>query len=110
MDAFGRNLRHYRMMVGMTQEDLARATGVTRGSLSNYEINRTEPEFEFICRAAQVLGVSIDQLFADKVDNDYIARMLVTDDEAGLLQAYREADPIYQNVALDILRSHRRQE
>jgi hypothetical protein len=36
--------------------------------------------------------------------------MLVTDDEAGLLQAYREADPIYQNVALDILRSHRRQE
>ena len=106
---FGRNLKYYRSVLGMTQEDVAKTMGVTRGSIANYETGRSEPEFAFVCKAASVLGVTIDELFADQLREDYIAKVLITDDERGLLQAYREADPVYQGIALEILRAHRRQ-
>ena len=107
---FGRNLKYYRTILGMTQQDLADSTGVTRGSIANYEISRSEPEFEFVCKAAAVLGVSLDELMTDHEYGGYTRRLLVTDEESELIRIFRDADPVYQNVALDILKSHRRQE
>lgn len=105
---FAKNLRAYRMMSRMTQQDLASAAGVTRSAINNYEAGKSEPSFEALCHLADILGVSLTELVTQHEIPDYARRELVTDDESAVLQAYREADPVYQSVALDILRSHRR--
>lgn len=105
-NTFAKNLRAYRMLAGMTQADLAKATDTTRSSINNYEAAKSEPNFETLCLFARVLGVDITDLIQGQVP-DFTRRMQVTDDESALLQAYRDADPVYRNVVLDILRSHK---
>ena len=106
---FAANLRAYRAMAGMTQTELAKATGTTRSMINNYEQGRSEPSFEVLCRMAAALGVELDALVKEhEYYPEYIRTMQVTDDESALLQAYREADTVYQGVALEILRTHRR--
>ena len=108
---FGSNLRAYRTAAGMTQLEFAKAVGITRSAVNNYELRGTEPTFELLCRMASVLGVEITDLITERsVIPNYVQRALVTDDEAAILQAYREAEPIYQGVALEILRQHRKEE
>ena len=105
---FAQNLKAYRQLARMTQQDLATSTGVTRSAINNYEAGKSEPSFEALCHISDILGVSLTDLVTDHEIPDYARRELVTDDESAVLQAYREADPVYQSVALDILRSHRR--
>ena len=105
---FGKNLRTYRMMAGLTQEYLAKSAGVTRNAIANYESGRSEPNFEQLCVFSRTLGVEVSDLITEHLEYpQYVHRMQVTDDESALLQAYRDADPVYRNVVLDILRSHK---
>lgn len=105
---FARNLKAYRTMLGMTQNDLAMSVDLTRSSINNYESGKSEPSFEVLCKLAAILGIDITQLIYDEDIPEYTRRSLVTDEESALLQVFREADPIYQGVALDILRQHKR--
>lgn len=105
---FAENLRTYRQMANLTQEDLARSVSITRNAVANYESGRSEPNFEILCKFAEILGVDIMDLLSEGTVPDYMRRVQVTDEEWALLQAYREADPIYQTVAMDVLRSHKR--
>lgn len=107
--AFAKNMKVYRQLMGMTQEDLARSLGITRASVANYELGRNEPSFELLCALTSVLGVDANMLLkeTDQYPN-FIRTAQVTDEESAVLQAYREADPVYQNVVLDILRQHKR--
>jgi len=106
---FARNLKAYRNAMRMTQADLAKAAGITRAVINNYELGRSEPSFDNLCKMADVLGVEITDLVEPEAQiPNYIRRIQVTDDESALVQAYREADPVYRAVALEILRNHRR--
>ena len=107
---FGKNLKSFRTSAGMTQTELAKALGITRSSVNNYESRNTEPTFEILCKMASVLGVEITDLITEQtVIPNFIRMAQVTDKESALLQAFREADPIYQGVALDILRQHQKE-
>lgn len=106
---FAKNLRAFRMSLGITQEELAKRVGSTRSSINNYESGKSEPNFEMFCRLISQLGLEPDQLLYEQdFGIPYVCTRQVTDDEAALLSAYREADPVYQTVALDILRQHRK--
>ena len=106
---FAENLRFYRRNLGITQEELARRVGSTRSSINNYESAKSEPSFEALCCLTRELGVDLDQLLLEQdYTTPYIHIRQVTDDEAALLQVYREADPVYQNVAYDILKQHKK--
>lgn len=106
--AFASNLKIYRTRAGMSQADLANTVGVTRSAVNNYEAGKSEPSFEALCKFAEVLGVDIMDLLSEGSVPDYIRRVQVTDEEWALLQAYRGADTVYQTVAMDVLRSHKR--
>ena len=43
---------------GMKQADLARATGISRGAISNYAIGRYEPKSDIVQKLAEVLSCS----------------------------------------------------
>lgn len=105
---FARNLRAYREMSGLSQTDLAKYADTTRNALANYETGRSEPSFDVLCKLAHVLGVSITDLLNAHEVPDYVRRVQVTDQESFLLDVFRNADPTYQGVALDILRAHQK--
>ena len=106
---FARNLRFFRMNLELTQEELAKRIGATRTAIANYESGRSEPSFEALCVLARELGVELDQLLMEQdYGIPYIYTRQVTDEEAGLLDAYRKADPVYKTVAYDILKQHRK--
>ena len=106
---FGSNLKSYRIMAGFTQDDLAYSAGITRNAVANYESGRSEPNFDVLAKLANALGVDLFDLLADTGHlPNFVRRVQVTDEEWALLQVYREADPVYRTVAMDVLRSHKR--
>lgn len=106
---FAENLRFFRTNLGLTQEELAKRTGTNRNTIANYEQGRAEPSFQLLCALCRELGVDAEQLITEQdLTTPYIYTRQVTEDEIALLDAYRNADAVYQTVALDILNQHRR--
>lgn len=71
MQKFSARLISLRKERGLTQEDLAKLIRKKRSTVSGYEIEDKEPEFETICFLAQYFGVSTDYLlgFSDERNN-----------------------------------------
>lgn len=47
---------------GMTQEELSAKLGISRASLSHYEKNRREPDYETLNKIADFFHISLDYL------------------------------------------------
>lgn len=58
----GEYLRKIRKARGMTQDDLAKATGISVSSIKQWELDNTEPNARGLCILADVLDCSIDYL------------------------------------------------
>lgn len=56
------NLRHIRKQRGMTQEQLAKASGINRVTIAKYEALKVDPRMEQAERLANVLGVTVNEL------------------------------------------------
>ncbi|MBO3459467.1 XRE family transcriptional regulator [Aetokthonos hydrillicola Thurmond2011] len=56
------NLIRYRKSLGLSQEQLAATTGVTRQSINNYENAKTLPDSKILSALANALGVTLDDL------------------------------------------------
>ena len=59
---FGARLINARRAKGMTQIQLAKATGTTQRAISYYEATGGNPSSEAVAKLAQALGTSTDQL------------------------------------------------
>jgi transcriptional regulator with XRE-family HTH domain len=104
---FAKNLREYRKRLGMTQAELADAIGMTRSAVNNYEAAKSEPAFETFVKIFRVLGLDpYDLMVEHESYPDYYRMMQVTEDEEFLLELYRHANPVYQQVAEDVLKQH----
>lgn len=62
MHDIARNLKRLRRQRRLTQEELADQLHVTRQAVSNWERNQNLPELEVLLSAAEILGVSVDEL------------------------------------------------
>ena len=63
IDMIGQNIQHYRLMMGLTQAQLAEQAGVSEKTISNYEngqLKLIENRFQSI---ANVLNVDLSELF-----------------------------------------------
>lgn len=61
--AFARRLKALREERGMDQEALAKASGVSKGSIARYEIGMNVPRVDIAVALAGALGCSTDVLF-----------------------------------------------
>lgn len=61
--AIGENIRNYRKKNDLMQEALADRLGVTYQSISRWENGTTYPDLELIPAIAEVLAVTVDELF-----------------------------------------------
>lgn len=55
-------IKDLRTDIDMTQEELAQIINVTRATLSDYEVEKTEPKKDIWIKLAQYFNVSVDYL------------------------------------------------
>lgn len=68
MKPYGNRIAELRKKMDMTQEELADRLGITRASLSHYETNRREPDYDTLQRIADFFHVSLDYLMGRTED------------------------------------------
>ncbi len=62
------NLIRYRKGLGLSQEQLATTTGVTRQSINNYENAKTLPDSKTLSALARALSVTLDDLLRSETE------------------------------------------
>ena len=60
-------IRELRKEKGLSQDELARACGVSRQTVNAIENNKYDPTLSLAFRLAQVLGTTVDLLFTPSV-------------------------------------------
>lgn len=60
--AMGRRIRAARVNKGLKQVEVATMLEITQGSLSQYELGRTEPKASVLWKMSRLFGVSADWL------------------------------------------------
>jgi len=74
----GRNVKKYRKLAELTQEELAEQTGFSDSHISQIENASGKPSIEAVARIANALGVGLDQLCFGELTNtnDYFIQEL----------------------------------
>lgn len=70
MSAFSESLRRLRKAQGLTQEQLATTLYVTRQTISNWENDRAQPDYQMLSTVASVLNVPISTLLGEEAPPD----------------------------------------
>ena len=60
MNSIGQQLKTLRKSQKMTQQAVADKVGITRATLSNYEIDRRTPDLKTLRKLAECYGVGLD--------------------------------------------------
>ena len=65
----GNNILKLRKQLGFSQEELSEKVNVTRQTISNWELNETQPNPEQLKLLSKALNVSIDDLIGNDIKN-----------------------------------------
>ena len=68
------NLKNVRKMRGMTQAQLASASGVNRITIARYEKLKLDPKTESAGKLAKALGVTVDDLMKEGSNGEAVDR------------------------------------
>lgn len=76
MNTIGKQLKALRKGQKMTQQFVADKVGITRATLSNYEIDRRTPDLKTLRKLAECFGVGLDYFGVAPADEilDLLAR------------------------------------
>lgn len=69
MSVIGLNIKYLRKKINITQEQLANLVQVKRPVIGAYEEGRAEPKFETSLKLASQLGVSLEELVTEKMND-----------------------------------------
>lgn len=70
----GNNIRKYRLMKKLRQEDLAEKAGLTANYIGMVERGEKIPSLEKFIKILNTLGVSADMVLSDVLDNGYTVK------------------------------------
>ena len=63
MPDFESNLKKYRQLAGLTQEELAQRVGVRRETIVRLEVAKYNPSLKLAMDIANVFGCTVEELF-----------------------------------------------
>ncbi len=66
--SFNKNLKHYRKLKGFSGLELSRLLHVAYSTYMNYENSKNQPSYEVLCKIADILQVSTDELLGHKLE------------------------------------------
>ncbi len=69
-DTLGKNIKSFREARHLSQSQLAERLWIDRSSLSGYEIGKRTPDIYMLCRIADELKLSLDELVGRKTMED----------------------------------------
>jgi transcriptional regulator with XRE-family HTH domain len=92
--AFGKKLFELRKQAGFSQEMLAEKVGVSRQTVSKWELNEVQPEMIKGKLLAELYGVTYDSLINDTPNVTKITDMAAVVDEIDWTSAWSEKYPI----------------
>jgi transcriptional regulator with XRE-family HTH domain len=87
-ETVGARIRAFRQALGLTQDQLASACGVSRSAVAQWETDRAGQLRGNISLVAEALQISVEQL----LHGERLERGM-TGDEMALLRLYRASDP-----------------
>jgi len=90
-ESVGMRIRTLRRDRGLTQDDLAVATGVSRSAVAQWETDRAGQVRGNLTKIADVLGIGVEVLLHGVASRSDAAAP--RGDELALLRLYRECDP-----------------
>lgn len=64
----GGKIQNRRKAMGLSQEDLAQRTGVSRQAVTKWETGQSAPDLDRLVRICDELGISLDHLLRDDVE------------------------------------------
>ena len=82
---FAEKLQKLRKQNGLSQEQLGEQIGVTRQTISNWELNETTPNPEQLKALSKVLSVSLDELLDNEVEGVLMKKVSNTEQLAGTI-------------------------
>ena len=65
----GKKLTALRKARGMTQEELSEAIGVTRQTISKWELDASTPDLDYLCKLCDLFGVTADYLIRPQMES-----------------------------------------
>lgn len=98
----GNNIKTYRIANGMLQEQLAKAIGVSKQTISSWETDRTEPNIGAIETMSRIFGCSK----LDLIGEDYITAhdiKVENKEETLLIENFRTADETTKDIIRRLL-------
>ena len=90
-ESVGTRIRTLRRERGLTQDELAVATGVSRSAVAQWETDRAGQVRGNLTRIADVLGIGVEVLLHGAASRSVAEAS--GGDELALLRLYRECDP-----------------
>ena len=70
----GKNIRKYRLIKKLRQEDLAEKAGLTANYIGMVERGEKIPSLETFIKILNTLGISADMVLSDVLDNGYTVK------------------------------------
>lgn len=74
LESIGKNIRKYRLMRKLRQEDLAEKADLSINYVGAIERGEKMPSLESLISIINALGVSADMILADVLDNGYLVK------------------------------------
>ncbi len=99
----GETLRVLRSRDGKTQEELAKALGVTAQAVSRWETGSCYPDTELLPAIANLFGVSIDELFGYRNDRDKKVDAILRQADGFSIKS--RGDGEWLDACIDVLRT-----
>lgn len=69
----GQKITNLRKARGMTQEELSEAVGVTRQTISKWELDTSTPDLDYLCTLCDLFGVTADYLIRPEKETIEVA-------------------------------------
>jgi len=75
----GQNILKMRKKCGLSQEELGDKVGVTRQTISNWELDETSPNPEQLKGLSKALNTSVDDLIENDIQNLVLSKVKLTE-------------------------------
>lgn len=83
--SLGSKILELRKRNGLSQEQLGEKAGVTRQTISNWELEETTPNPEQLKLLSSALNISIDELLDNNINNTLVEKVSNTEKLAGII-------------------------
>lgn len=99
MDNIGESIRTFREKAGVSQRKLGISLGLSDKAISAYESGRTVPSIETLIRIAEILNITLDDLWESSTKNSTLTKL--DQIEKDLNRLLKEVEEIRNKIDID---------